>query len=376
MEETFRKEFDHMTTKYPGFRFSPTDVELISFYLKNKQEDLNDAASVIPVVEINNFEPWDLPAKCPIYSECEWYYFTSRGRKYPNGSQSKRATECGYWKATGRERNVNSGNTLVGTKRTLVFHIGRAPNGVRTDWIMHEYCVIGQSQVQDSLVLCRLRKNNYVSIFDGELHLEHEAEINEQSGSGEGMKVDYPKHNTSNTSVDQQNDSELPSAKKFAAGPSSQKIDEDDEEDLYAEILKDNLIDLDDALLPLYPSNFLLSTYPPEHRRTAQIPIETFQPNTQTAQIPTLLSNTPPVQTVANQRVRINSVKGQSSAQSRGKTSVTIFPKQKQIHGKKFPSCIVNLFQDKNIRFRYAYICAVFILGLLLLLWLVDMFMV
>lgn len=42
---------------------------------------------------------------------------------------------------------MKSGSTLIGSKRTLVFHIGRAPKGERTEWIMHEYCMEGKSQV-------------------------------------------------------------------------------------------------------------------------------------------------------------------------------------------------------------------------------------
>lgn len=96
------------------------------------------------------------PAKSVIPSNHEWFFFSPRGRKYPNGSQSKRATELGYWKATGKERNVKSGSDLLGTKRTLVFHLGRAPKGERTEWILHEYCMSGNSQVLGVIFMMQL----------------------------------------------------------------------------------------------------------------------------------------------------------------------------------------------------------------------------
>lgn len=132
---------------FPGFKFCPTDEELLSYYLKKKLDGSDKCVEVISEVEINKYEPWDLPAKSVIQSENEWFFFSPRGRKYPNGSQNKRATESGYWKATGKERNVKAGSNVIGSKRTLVFHIGRAPKGERTEWIMHEYCMSGKSQV-------------------------------------------------------------------------------------------------------------------------------------------------------------------------------------------------------------------------------------
>ncbi|KAL4359621.1 hypothetical protein AHAS_Ahas08G0095700 [Arachis hypogaea] len=131
---------------FPGFRFCPTDEELISYYLRKKLDGDEDSVQVISKLELCTFEPWDLPGKSFIQSDTEWFFFSPRGRKYPNGSQSKRATECGYWKATGKERIVKSGQDVIGTKRTLVFHLGRAPKGERTEWIMHEYCVNDKSQ--------------------------------------------------------------------------------------------------------------------------------------------------------------------------------------------------------------------------------------
>lgn len=49
------------STVFPGFKFSPTDVELISFYLKRKMDGLERSVEVIPDADIYNFEPWDLP---------------------------------------------------------------------------------------------------------------------------------------------------------------------------------------------------------------------------------------------------------------------------------------------------------------------------
>ncbi|MCD7466544.1 hypothetical protein HAX54_003355 [Datura stramonium] len=47
----------------------------------------------------------------------------SRGKKVPKRDHKVRATESGYWKATGKERNVKSGSNIIGTKRAAVIMI-------------------------------------------------------------------------------------------------------------------------------------------------------------------------------------------------------------------------------------------------------------
>jgi len=56
------KEKDQMDLP-PGFRFHPTDEELISHYLYRKVTDTNFSARAIGEVDLNRSEPWDLPCK-------------------------------------------------------------------------------------------------------------------------------------------------------------------------------------------------------------------------------------------------------------------------------------------------------------------------
>ncbi|KAL5222843.1 hypothetical protein ABZP36_027556 [Zizania latifolia] len=150
----------------PGFGFHPKDTELISHYLKKKILGQQIEYEIIPEVDIYKHEPWDLPAKCNVPTQDnKWHFFASRDRKYPNGSRSNRATIAGYWKSTGKDRNIQVDKRTIGMKKTLVFHEGRPPSGRRTEWIMHEY-YIAESECQacpdmkDAFVLCRVTKRN------------------------------------------------------------------------------------------------------------------------------------------------------------------------------------------------------------------------
>ncbi|XP_042401057.1 protein CUP-SHAPED COTYLEDON 2-like [Zingiber officinale] len=129
----------------PGFRFHPTDEELIMRYLLKKVLDGNFAGRAIAEIDLNKCEPWELPEKAKM-GEKEWYFFSLRDRKYPTGLRTNRATDAGYWKATGKDREIYSSKTmsLVGMKKTLVFYRGRAPKGEKSNWVMHEYRLEGK----------------------------------------------------------------------------------------------------------------------------------------------------------------------------------------------------------------------------------------
>ncbi|GLT67324.1 hypothetical protein SLA2020_396410 [Shorea laevis] len=148
----------------PGFRFYPTDEELLVQYLCRKVAGQQFSLQLIAEIDLYKFDPWDLPSKA-LFGEKEWYFFSPRDRKYPNGSRPNRVAGTGYWKATGTDKVIMTEGRKVGIKKALVFYIGKAPKGTKTNWIMHEYRLTenqrknGSSKLDD-WVLCRIYKKN------------------------------------------------------------------------------------------------------------------------------------------------------------------------------------------------------------------------
>ncbi|XP_043725575.1 NAC domain-containing protein 35-like [Telopea speciosissima] len=123
----------------PGFRFHPTEEELVEFYLRRKVEGKRFNVELITFLDLYRYDPWELPPLAAI-GEKEWFFYVPRDRKYRNGDRPNRVTTSGYWKATGADRMIRT-ETLrsIGLKKTLVFYSGKAPKGIRTSWIMNEY---------------------------------------------------------------------------------------------------------------------------------------------------------------------------------------------------------------------------------------------
>ncbi|XP_048445795.1 protein CUP-SHAPED COTYLEDON 3 isoform X2 [Pyrus x bretschneideri] len=91
--------------------------------------------------------------------EKEWYFFNLRDRKYPTGLRTNRATEAGYWKTTGKDKEIHHTGVLVGMKKTLVFYKGRAPRGEKSNWVMHEYRLENKhpfNSSKEEWVVCRV----------------------------------------------------------------------------------------------------------------------------------------------------------------------------------------------------------------------------
>ncbi|KAJ1685556.1 hypothetical protein LUZ63_016946 [Rhynchospora breviuscula] len=189
----------------PGFRFHPTDEELVVQYLRRKALSYPLPAAVIPEIDLLKFNPWDLPGG---FGE-DKYFFNLNEAKYMSGSRSNRATSQGYWKATGKEKQILTANSrgnqvVVGLKKVLVFYQGRPPRGARTDWVMHEYrlaCVaptdckhstsINSIAATNGWVLCRISKKKRASKMDVEAEDEQEPEPEMEAGARNHTFIDF-----------------------------------------------------------------------------------------------------------------------------------------------------------------------------------------
>nr|XP_043636100.1 NAC transcription factor 32-like [Erigeron canadensis] len=194
----------------PGFRFNPTDEELIVHYLCRKSAP---PLSIIADVDLYKHEPWELPDMA-LFGTKEWYFFTPRDKKYPNGSRPNRVTGNGYWKATGADKPIKSKsdpNTTVGIKKALVFYSGKGTKGIKTNWIMHEYRLPTPNDYQhtkvsklNDWVLCRLynKKNNPKEMgIQQNDDIQHSRDLHPQLPLGEIQRGDSYTNNNNSESL-------------------------------------------------------------------------------------------------------------------------------------------------------------------------------
>ncbi|XVE78128.1 hypothetical protein DITRI_Ditri13aG0118900 [Diplodiscus trichospermus] len=153
-----------------GYRFHPTDVELIE-YLQIKTFDRDSLVQVIDEVQdICESEPWELPGRSGLQTrDGLWYFMYPTKYKYRNSKLVSRTTMKGYWKPTGDPRDIIDPDTgvVIGSKKTLVFYKGRCKNKEKTCWVIHEYELKNDTStsvsVRKTYNLCKLKKKTDIS---------------------------------------------------------------------------------------------------------------------------------------------------------------------------------------------------------------------
>ncbi|KAM0853786.1 hypothetical protein ACQ4PT_050854 [Festuca glaucescens] len=125
-----------------GFRFLPTDKDIVLYYLKRKV--LNQRLPVYHTIE-ERHDIYALDADeitlDENYGDEErlGFFFVQKQYAYNNGCYYR--TPDGYWRIRGRPTGVNHRGRTVGFKTAMDFHRGRPPHGCRTPWSMFEYAL-------------------------------------------------------------------------------------------------------------------------------------------------------------------------------------------------------------------------------------------
>ncbi|XP_033137606.1 NAC domain-containing protein 5 [Brassica rapa] len=131
-----------------GYRFHPTDEEIVGDYVRPKNIESNTSRvdEVMNTVDIYEFDPWELPYKSRINSTDEvWYFFGCKKDQQNRGERQSRRTKSGFWKKTGVTMDImrKRGNReKIGEKRVFVFQYSKilgGPSKPKSDWVMHEH---------------------------------------------------------------------------------------------------------------------------------------------------------------------------------------------------------------------------------------------
>ncbi|EEF42374.1 NAC domain-containing protein 62 [Ricinus communis] len=141
-----------MTPPDGGILHRPTDKELAYILLWKTFLGYDDPR--VPVLNLYDYEPWELPQHGVKTDDREWCIICPR-----QGERGNRLTEEGYWKVTGNEHKIKDGQEEIGTKRILIFYRGRTPNGKLTGWKMHQYSAalnMFSPNQQGIFVLCKI----------------------------------------------------------------------------------------------------------------------------------------------------------------------------------------------------------------------------
>lgn len=140
-----------------GFRFRPTDEELLFHYLKRKALSLPLPAPVILDFDVFISDPWSLPGEAR--ERRRFYFCKGKGGLGSNEGTNFSATECGFWKTNGKAKQIAAsscdgigGNHFLGTRKLWVFY-HRSKSGPlgcsKTSWVMHEFQLPKSTQNPD-----------------------------------------------------------------------------------------------------------------------------------------------------------------------------------------------------------------------------------
>ncbi|XP_059436802.1 NAC domain-containing protein 41-like [Corylus avellana] len=133
-----------------GFRFEPTDEELVGFYLLNKVrgEDIG----------------WDGIGEFDIYGEKDpWQFCGDQEKLYVftrlkqlSKNRVARTAGCGVWHENSVDKIYDCQGDVIGVRKLFCFKVKKQ----KSNWLMHEFSLVGEGERERTTdwVLCTIQK--------------------------------------------------------------------------------------------------------------------------------------------------------------------------------------------------------------------------
>ncbi|KAJ4914665.1 NAC domain-containing protein 5 [Raphanus sativus] len=207
-----------------GYRFHPTDEEIVGDYVrpKNLESNTSHVDEVMNTVDIYEFDPSELAGKSRIKSTDEvWYFFGCKKNQQQSKKRERqsRRTKSGSWKKTGDTMNIfrkRGDREKIGEKRVFVFSSkilgeSKPKSKSKSDWVMHEYVATFLSPTDQTTTMmmkytvCKvmfkgdprdLPSSSSSSAGENEHHLSLITHVNSSNSGGLSTETENPRHFT------------------------------------------------------------------------------------------------------------------------------------------------------------------------------------
>ncbi|KAL8134546.1 hypothetical protein AgCh_009532 [Apium graveolens] len=146
-----------------GYRFRPTDEELILHYLKPKLLSFPFPTSIIPQhLHLFVYHPSLFLGDC----KEKKYFFYKRSWNHYKKCRLSTSDGSGYWKALSKDKYIcSTTGSIIGTKKSWVFHQGIYPHSSRTQWVMKEFSLVPSGsatllnqKMEDWVIFCTYQR--------------------------------------------------------------------------------------------------------------------------------------------------------------------------------------------------------------------------
>ncbi|KAL0714585.1 hypothetical protein Bca4012_021564 [Brassica carinata] len=149
----------------PGYKFVPSEEDLIVHYLKPFLRSNKNPPPNVPIHRVNIYEsnPERLSKEYEQGNDKEWFFITERTKMHEGGKKKhSRCDNGGFWKARSVLEEFKTLKGVAFSRMVLNHYTGNNQNGVKSEWVMYEY--LTESSPQDKsngdnkmdYVLCKI----------------------------------------------------------------------------------------------------------------------------------------------------------------------------------------------------------------------------